>query len=354
MRAYQLRKAEEAAAAAAAAKASRAQIARNPPREFLVPIASSQGFNVPPFSQPAATISNATNNATTTNSNNNNNYHDTNAPSHQPNPHIAYKSTPIHQLHFPQGLLVALKQNKIRWEGTPHSEGLVFIVARLVDGDVADMRAFSALQDATADALYMMVNEHPEAFARPRAADALGNELKAPRTERATSVIREITAPPVFAQAPIVPAPRAPVGQDGGGAQAQYLGNQYYYHPGSSQHGDSQHGGFRNDGTNREDTIDHDFDLDFDFDFDAAAQSSFFAIKAEDPELPRPSRIADPAPYVNDRGEMLLGDAPEPTYVFWGRYRISSFGLKMEARRADGAAVKISVHRKNLRKPVHG
>lgn len=298
--------------------------------------------------------------------NDNNN---SNAPPHQPNPHIAYKSTPVHQLHFPQGLLLALKQSKIMWEGRRHSAGLVFVVARLVDGDVAGMHVFSSLQDATADALYMMVNEHPEAFARPRTTDANGNELKVPRTERATSIIREITAPPAFEQAPIpiaIPAPRpAPVGRDGGGhahahAHAQYVGDQYCYNPAFPRHGDAQYRGFRDDGTNREDTIDHDFDLDldfgldFDFDFDLDAQSSFFAIKAEDPELPPPSRIADPGPSFNGRGEMLLGDAPEPRFVFWGRYRISSFGLKMEARRADGAAVKISVHLKNLRKPVCG
>lgn len=235
------------------------------------------------------------------------------------------------------------------------------------------MRVFSALQDATADALYMMVNEHPEAFARLRAADAdaggsgRGKEKKVPRTERATSVIREIMAPPVFEQRipPIVVVPtlRNSGIQGDGGAPARSVGDQFDYpYPGNNQqhygNDGTQYRGFHNDGTNREDTIDHDFDLDLNFNhnidpnIDPNLKSSFFTIKPEDPELPPRSRLADPAPSFNDRGEMLLADAPEPTFVFCGRYRISSFGLKMEARRADGAAVKISVHLKNLRKPV--
>jgi hypothetical protein len=56
---------------------------------------------------------------------------------------------------------------------------------------------------------------------------------------------------------------------------------------------------------------------------------------------------------MNERGEILLGPTPEPTYIFWGDFKIQSYGLKMEARRGDGASVKVSVHLKNLRKPVY-
>ncbi|KAI1108648.1 hypothetical protein F5Y14DRAFT_459253 [Nemania sp. NC0429] len=333
MRTHKLRKAE-----AAAAKAAEARAARNRPREFLVPVDPGRGFNVSPYSRrPAADSDEAINNSMIDYNNDNNNFpnnnnnnhsndndNDNDAPRQQPNPHIAYKSTPVHQLHFAEELVAALKKNKVRWEGRPHSEGrLVFVVARLVGGDVADMRVFGALQDATADALHMMATEHPEAFARLRTTATAGggeDEIKAPRTERVSSVIREITAPAVFERVP-APAPA----------------------PG---------------------LVDTNPDLDLDTDVDTAtaygstpSPSLFLALKPEDPELPPRSRIADAAPYINDRGEMLLPDAPEPVYVFGGRWAISpcSFGLKMEApRRADGAAVRISVHLKNLRRPARG
>jgi hypothetical protein len=222
-----------------------------------------------------------------------------------------------------------------KWEGKQHSGSIVFVVARIVDSDIADMRVFSTLQDATVDALHMMVNEHPEAFALPRTTDDDGNEVKPPKVERATSVIRDIAARPDFMQ-----VPRADVVIDRANGN-QYVGsrsadNQYT----SSQSAGTQHATHRNTG---EQTMGPETDV----------EDSLFVIKPETPEWPRQSRIAQPQPYLNDRGEMLLGDGPEPIYVFWGRYKISSFCLKMEARRVDGAAIKVSVHLKNLRKPDH-
>ncbi|KAJ8122383.1 hypothetical protein O1611_g9855 [Lasiodiplodia mahajangana] len=184
MRAYKKKK-EAEAAAKAAANAAPAN-GRNP-REFLVPIAEEQDQH--------RNLSFAQFNGSL-NSTNNNHW----SPIH-PNLRIAYKSTPIHQLHFPEGLVLALKQNRIKWaRKAAHSEGLVFVVVRIVDSDIADMHVFPSLQDATVDALHLMVNDHPEAFALPCETDGDGNEIKPPRMERATSVIREITERPTFAQ----------------------------------------------------------------------------------------------------------------------------------------------------------
>ncbi|KAI1128970.1 hypothetical protein F5Y10DRAFT_239235 [Nemania abortiva] len=256
-----------------------------------------------------------------------------------PNPHIAYKSTPAHQLYFPEELVLALKQNRIKWDSKKHSEGLVFVVARIVNSDVADMRVFSTLQDATVDALHMMVNEHPEAFALPRTTDADGDEVKPPRMQRATSIIREITARPNFKQ---VSMSNAIVDQ---GDNSQNTGTQYADYQNTSP----SYRGMSVQTMGRE----ADLEADIDAEAEAEAEDSLFVIKGETPELPRPPRIADPRPYLNERGEVLLGDGPEPTYMFWGKCKISSFCLKMEARRVDGAPIKVSVHLKNLRKPLH-
>ncbi|RYC59091.1 hypothetical protein CHU98_g7131 [Xylaria longipes] len=281
MRVYNMKKAAAAAAAAQAEADS-----RNPPRQFLVPIGPHPN---------AMTRHPLPNNSANTTANTDN------AADIPPNPRIAYKSTPIHQLHFPEGLALALKQNMIKWEGKQHSENLVFVVSHLIDGDHAGMHVFSTLRDAMADAIWMMMNEHPEAFALPPDVDADGVEIKHEKYQRATSLLRDINARPSFAQ---VPMPAAPNSQGHGSV------------------------------TDLED------------------EDSLFVVKEENPEMPRPPRFASPRPDANDRGELLLGDAPEPTYVFCGKFRIVSYGLKMEARRVDGAAVKVSVHLKNLRRPA--
>ncbi|KAI0905010.1 hypothetical protein F4823DRAFT_633332 [Ustulina deusta] len=282
MRVYNMKKA--AAAAAAAANAAQAPAtpasARHPPREFLTPVEPRQETTTTPA--PAA------NNLASGNT----------AADNQPNPRIAYKSTPTHQLHFPEALVLALKQNTSKWEAKEHAQSSVFVVARIVESDIADMHVFTSLRDATADALYMIVHEHPEAFALRRDKDDDGKEIKLERSEQASTVIQQITARPAFRQVPKT----------------------------------ADQSNANGDGVEEDDSL--------------------FVVKTEYPERPRPPRITDPHPDFNGRGELLLRDAPEPTYVFWGRYKICSFGLKMEARRADGAAVKVSVHLKNLRKPA--
>ncbi|KAI3319520.1 hypothetical protein HD806DRAFT_548086 [Xylariaceae sp. AK1471] len=229
---------------------------------------------------------------------------------------IAYKSTPIHQLYFPESLMLALKQNEYKWKAKKHSETAVFVVVRVVGTDIMDMRVFSTLRDATSDALHTMVNEHPEAFAIPLEKDTEGSNVKFERSERASSVIRQITARPNF--------------------QLQDKDNDN----GNGNENDNDSAANASNGANVAEEAD-------------MGEYSLFVIKPEDVELPRPPRISDPQPEVNERGEILLGAAPEPTFVFWGDYKIHSYGLKMEARRGDGAAVKVSVHLKNLRKPVH-
>ncbi|KAI1749500.1 hypothetical protein F4782DRAFT_549775 [Xylaria castorea] len=298
MRVYNMKK-----AAAAAATTQTLTNSRNAPREFLIPtdprLSASAHDQLP----------NSANNTANTDD----------AADIQSNPRIAYKSTPLHQLHFPEGLVLALKQNMIKWEGKKHSEGLVFVVVHLINSDVADMHVFSTLRDATADALWIIINEHPEVFALPRNVDADGVEIKFERYERATSLVRDINGRPNFVQVPMPAA--APTGQ-GYGSE----------HAGGSQHNNSTTEIGSVAGFEREDSL--------------------FVIKEESPGMPRPSRFADPRPDLNDRGELLLGDAPEPAYVFSGKFRIVSLGLKMEARRADGAVVKVSVHLKNLRRPA--
>ncbi|KAI0451350.1 hypothetical protein F5B21DRAFT_528022 [Xylaria acuta] len=295
MRVYNMKK---AAAAAAQAPAK----SRNAPREFLVPIDprlnAMANHRLPNSADSIANTDNA-------------------ADDTAPNPRIAYKTTPMHQLHFPEGLVLALKQNMIKWEGKQHSEGLVFVVVHQIDGDIADMHVFSTLRDATGDAIWMMINEHPEAFALPRDVDSEGVEIKCEKFERATSVLRDINARPNFVQ---VPVPAAPTGRGCGTEHAS--GSQY-----TGTLGGSSVAGF-------------------------GGEDSLFVIKEENPGEPRPPRFASPRPDLNNRGELLLGEAPEPTYVFCGKFRIVSFGLKMEARRADGAVVKVSVHLKNLRRPA--
>ncbi|KAK5633767.1 hypothetical protein RRF57_009481 [Xylaria bambusicola] len=192
----------------------------------------------------------------------------------QPDPHIAYKSTPIHQLHFPEALILSVKQNASKWQSKEHRPDLVFVVMRVVSSDVPDLHVFTSLGEATAHALHLISYKHPEAFALPQ--NNKDGETKAVKSE-----------------------------------QGQGKGKGPKIVPSESS------------GSSPED------------------ENPTLLIKEEDPELP---------PDFNNRGQLLLRDAPEPTYVFWGKYNIASFGLKMEFRRADGTAVRVSVHRKTLRK----
>ncbi|KAI0442910.1 hypothetical protein F4803DRAFT_550629 [Xylaria telfairii] len=300
MRAYKLRKAAEAeAAAAAAAKASaNSSIVA---REFLVPIEPQLN---------ATTSNQAPNHA-------NNTANADNAVAIQPNPRIAYKSTPVHQLHFPEGLFVALKRNLIQWEGKAHSESTVFVVSRLVHGDIVDMHIFTTLREATSDAIWMMVKEHPEAFALPATLDdEEGIEIKLEKFQRATSLLRDINARPTFTQVYM----RAPPGFGGNHASS------------SSQHT----GNVRSSSSVT----------------DVEEQDSLFVTKNETGNMPRPQRYTAPRPNYNNHSEALLRGAPEPVFVFSGQFRFISNGLKMEARRADGTIVKVAVRLGNLRKPV--
>lgn len=77
-----------------------------------------------------------------------------------------------------------------------------------------------------------------------------------------------------------------------------------------------------------------------------------FLIKEEDTESPPRPRIPEPAPDLNNRGQLLLKDTPEPTYVFLGKHKITQFGLKMEATRPDRVVVKVHVRLNTLRKPT--
>ncbi|KAI0429438.1 hypothetical protein F5Y09DRAFT_342641 [Xylaria sp. FL1042] len=278
MRAYNMKK---AAAANATRTLPTPVDARKPlSREFLVPIGPRQ--------EVAVTSSQHVNSIMSSN----------NAVDVRPNTRIAHKSTPIHQLHFPEALLLSIKQKMMKWEAKEHAPSSVFVVARIVESDIVDMHVFTTLREATADALHVMAHEHPEAFASGPNEDDDGNEIKPGKSEPTSAVIQQILTRPDFQQVPMT--------------------------------------------TDQSNARTSDVEED-----------SMFVIKTENPEPPPPSRIADPRPDSNSRGELLLRDAPEPIYVFCGEYKIPSFGLKMEARRTDGAAVKVSVHLKNLRKPAH-
>jgi hypothetical protein len=210
---------------------------------------------------------------------------------------IAYKNTSVRRLHFPESLLQALKQNEIKWRTKPHSEGVVFVLLRQEGETIVDIRVFSTLSDATGDALYAVVHEYPEMFALRREQDLDAGEDKHQKTENATDVIKQVTARPQFEVVEAGPAA--------------------------------------------------------DNDNPTGTQGTAFVLKPEDPEQQQVPRVPKTRPdFANDE-VMMLDDDEEPPYVFWGQYRIASFGLKMEAKRNDGTTVKISVHLKNLRKPVH-
>ncbi|KAI0467680.1 hypothetical protein F4859DRAFT_517845 [Xylaria cf. heliscus] len=304
MRVYNTKKAAAAATEDTEAAEAAEAAAGSPgaPRDFLIPIdprLDGMTLRHPPI--------NTQNNTANIN----------NAAYIQPSPYIAYKTTPMDQLHFPEGLVLELKKSMIKWEGKQHSEGLVFAVVHLINGDVADMHIFSTLREATADAIWIMMNEHPEAFALPSAVRDDGVEIKFEKHQRATSLIRDITGGSNFAQVLM------PTAHNGQGYGSDFASSSQYT------------------GTMGGSSIAH---------FDEG--TPFFLIKEENSQTLRPSRFAGPRPDFNNRGELLLSDTPEPIYVFWGKFRIVSFGLKMETRRADGAVVKVSVHLKNLRRPA--
>ncbi|KAF2964414.1 hypothetical protein GQX73_g9159 [Xylaria multiplex] len=279
MRAYNMKK---AAAAAAQTPVVLANTGHHP-REFLVPIEPRQDAVIA-LAQPSHTNANALERSS-------------NTTGVQPNLHIAYLSTPMHKLHFPEALALALKQSVSKWEAKAHAESSIFVVLRLVASDVADMRVFPSLRQAIGDALYTIISKHPEAFALAQDKDEEGIEIKPERSTQAATLIQEITAHPAFHQV---------------------------HRP-----------------TYSADTDEAD-----------AKEETLFVIKDEYSEWPQPSRIPDPSHNFNSGGQHLLRDGPKPTYMFWGKYKVSSNGLKMEARRADGSEVKVSVHFKNLRKLV--
>ncbi|GAW24710.1 hypothetical protein ANO14919_143010 [Xylariales sp. No.14919] len=280
MRAHNTKKAAATAATQAAAAPANP---RNPPREFLVPVEPREDATMAPV-QPAHNTANTIASSS-------------NAAGIQPNRNIAYTSTPVHQLYFPEALVLALKQSLSKWETKAHAESCVFVVLRLVAGDFADMHVFSSLRQAVVDALHMVVSKHPEAFAvvRDRGNDEDDNEveIKPERSELAYAVLQELGARSAVQLAPV------------------------------SAHADEPD----------------------------AEEESLFVIKDEYSDWPAPSRLPGPGP--DFAGQAQGQDAPEPTYVFWGKYKVSSKGLNMEAHRADGSAVKVSVHFKNLRKPDH-
>ncbi|KAI0399349.1 hypothetical protein F4802DRAFT_612414 [Xylaria palmicola] len=102
----------------------------------------------------------------------------------------ASKSTPIRQLYFSQIFINTLRHNIGSWEdrGEKHSEGLVFVVLRLVDGDAADVRVFASLRAATAECLHLVVSQHPEAFAP----DDIVLGRQGEDSQRVTALIHEI------------------------------------------------------------------------------------------------------------------------------------------------------------------
>ncbi|KAI0508882.1 hypothetical protein F5B22DRAFT_658798 [Xylaria bambusicola] len=289
MRVYNMKK---VATAAAQVPESPADVGK-PPRDFLVPAQPKH----PSKSKHKISDSEKSSNGPATGSS---------LEDARSDPHIAYKSTPIHQLHFPEALILSVKQNASRWQTKDHRPDLVFVVMRVVSSDVPDLHVFTGLGEATAHALHLIAYKHPEAFALPQNNDNEGDKAKAVKSEQVPSLIKQVTARPICQQVP------------SGRKVGKLKGPKIVL----SESSDS----------------------------DTDDENPMLQIKEEDPELPRPPRIPDPRPDFNSRGQLLLRDAPEPTYVFWGKYNIASFGLKMEFRRADGTVVRVSVHRKTLRK----
>ncbi|KAI1358194.1 hypothetical protein F5Y08DRAFT_345955 [Xylaria arbuscula] len=225
-----------------------------------------------------------------------------NAAEVQPDPHIAYKSTPIHQLQFPKALVLAIQKNANNWRAKKHSPNSVFVVLRIVGDSVKDTHIFESLSDATADALHMVAYKHPELFTLTRDRGDNGRGVKVEESERVSTALKRVTAPPISKL--IRPSPK----------------KSRKVVPDTSS--DSVTEG-------------------------VSGGHPVYLIKDEDPELPPPPRIPEPQPESNKQG---LNDAPEPTYVFRGKHNIAHFGLKIEASRPDGVMVKIHVRHNTMRK----
>jgi len=259
----------------------------------------------------------------------------------QQNRRIAYKSTPVSQFHYPESLLRALKQNLIKFNSKKHSDRLVFVLVRLVGEQIEDMRVFDQLNDATTEALYAMVHEHPEAFAIPaQTTTEHGREVKSEPSESASSVIAQLNARPDFMQVP-------QAGRSSNSNSTAFASVADQYQDQNAETNASTAANIRDEA----DTL--------------------FVIKEEDAEQPRPHRIqaavnsgrgrgrAAKRPRTveaqqdgNDNEEDEEGEEGEPVFVYWGDWKISSFGLKLEAYRGDGTSVKVSVHLKNRREPA--
>ncbi|KAJ3577519.1 hypothetical protein NPX13_g3045 [Xylaria arbuscula] len=220
----------------------------------------------------------------------------------QPDPHIAYKSTPIHQLQFPKALILAIQKNANNWRAKKHSPNSVFVVLRIVGDSVKDTHIFESLSDATADALHMVAYKHPELFTLTPDRNDNGRGVKVEESERVSTALKRVTAPPISRL--IRPSPKK---------------SRKVVHDTSS---DSVTEG-------------------------VSGGHPVYLIKDEDPELPPPPRIPEPQPELNKQG---LNDAPEPMYVFRGKHNIAHFGLKIEASHPDGVMVKIHVRHNTMRK----
>ncbi|KAI0187804.1 hypothetical protein F4808DRAFT_441754 [Astrocystis sublimbata] len=210
-------------------------------------------------------------------------------------------------------------------EDKPHSDKVVFVMLHTIEGEVATMHVFTTLRAATADALEVMMHEHPEGFAVPGRVEGDGEEgveveveVKHERFHRATSLLRDIDARPGFVQV-------------AAGADANVNAN-----ASSSSTGAGQEGGANNNSNNAT-TIDGPLLLLKDEDDDNMDRGPVWA------------RFGPPRADYTNSGQLMLREGPDPIFVFSGTFRFVSNGLKMEIRRQDGAAVRVAVYTKNLR-----
>ncbi|GAP86946.1 hypothetical protein SAMD00023353_2400980 [Rosellinia necatrix] len=326
MRVFNMNKAAAAAAAARAANtAAAASSAPGQPQGFAVPAVPPQRSQFMP-SDPSNANANANVNVNAAANNNNNNNNDDNVEhmTAQPNTHTAFKSTPLRQLYFPTDLARAIQQRQQQDISAAHDDDananananggamIAFVVARLVGADVAGVRVFRSARDATADALRTMATEHPEAFSARNNNNNSGYgdvDYLAPVEEpavRATSLIRDIAVPP--------PPRRA----EEDGSVVEGLHGADMEEPLESlfveQHDDDDHDAGHRDMYRRRHY------------FSTAAAAAAAAATA------------------------MMPPPEEPVYVFCGTYRISPTGmLALEARRQDGAAVRVAVYAELVR-----
>ncbi|RYP61982.1 hypothetical protein DL771_009922 [Monosporascus sp. 5C6A] len=225
-------------------------------------------------------------------------------PGFQPEREIASKTTPFHQLYFPSQLNREAKANAHRWNDRPsRSEQTVFVLIHQVEDEILETRVYVALKDANADLLKIMARDHPEAFAVPRVerhgdGDEENVKVKLEEPERAGSVLRDMEAPPTALD-------RTVLRVEEGGAEGPIT-----------------------------------------------VEESHVIIKDEDRENGLvDARLPNPLPQTNQRGEILLGMAPDTKYCYWGEWKFISHCLKMEARMRDGKRIKVFASLKNLRKP---